>query len=112
MCPVRDVMHIADKVVRVITAEHISPEELAHMVTHAAMFSGVTGFNRVFYQWLFKLEGERLLDMRATDMVVIGQGNIPVYEDHDACGGQGCKECGWVGSLCRLVTDISLDKLS
>ena len=86
-------------------------EELAYMVEHAAIYSGSQDCNRRYFDWLFNVQGSRLLDMRRASLATIGRGSATAYEEHDLCNGQGCKACGWVGEIIRRVHDTSAQRL-
>jgi hypothetical protein len=99
-------MKINPKVLRVLTAEKISPEELQQMLTEAA-FTSLRGCNLRYFQWLFVKTDDTLMDMQRADLVEIGKGQNRMMEEHDPCSGEGCKECGWVGEISRAVEDSS-----
>lgn len=102
-------MKLAPKVVRLLRAENIKLEELYHMVKHAAICRGFAPFNRMYHHWLFKIDGETVDDMRRTEHVTVGDPTDNwVYEEHEACKGEGCHECGWAGEVQRYVTDLSI----
>jgi hypothetical protein len=101
---------LSPKVKRVLQEESISQEELAHMLRHAAISrvlqgSNAPAFNRRYHRWVFHIEDGVVRDMRHAERVVVGVGFTRVFEEHESCNGEGCRECGWVGSICRLVTD-------
>lgn len=99
-------MYIHPKVLRVLAEEKISSTELTNMMADWA-FTSVRGFNRRYFQWLF-LFSERenaLMGMQHMDLIEIGQGQNRMLEEHEVCGGEGCRACGWVGSVSRAVAD-------
>lgn len=95
-------MRLADKILRIMQAERISEQELAHMVEHAAITTQ-DGFNRLYHHWVFKIDGEKVLNMEKAEPTVIGDGSHHAYEEHDVCRGTGCSTCGWKGFIFRLV---------
>lgn len=97
-------MQITSKVLKVLKAEKISPDELMTMLTEAA-FTSLRGCNLRYFQWLFLKRGEVLVDMQRVDLVEIGKGQNRMMEDHDECDGEGCRECGWAGQVSRAITD-------
>jgi hypothetical protein len=99
-------MKISEKVLKVLTVEKISPEELQHMLTEAA-FTSIRGCNLRYFQWLFLKQADVLQDMQRVDLVEIGRGTNRMMEVHDPCNGEGCRECGWAGELSRAVDDTS-----
>lgn len=98
---------LSDKVKRVLKAERISQEELAHMLRHAAKcrLPNAQSYNRRYHQWVFAIDGCAVKDMRYAERLVVGSGHARVFEEHEACNGAGCHGCGWIGSICRLVQD-------
>lgn len=103
-------MKISDKVLKVLVAEKISPDELYYMLTKAA-FTSVRGCNLRYFQWGFTRSGDVLLDMQRMEMVEVGggvgKGLHRMEEEHEVCNGEGCRECGWVGSVLRVVNDAT-----
>lgn len=99
-------MQISPKVLRVLQAEDISAEELYRMLDEVA-FTSVRGCNRRYFQWLFVLKDNVLQDMQRADVVEIGKGSNRMLEEHEACEGQGCRTCGWVGQVSRAVEDAT-----
>jgi hypothetical protein len=53
--------------------ETISESELAEMLENAAI-TRLRGFNRRYFHWLFKIEGDTLVEMQHKDMVEVGKG--------------------------------------
>jgi hypothetical protein len=51
-----------------------------------------------------------LVAMQHADMVEVGDGETRMLEDHEACDGQGCRGCGWIGQVGRWVSDKQLPK--
>lgn len=98
-------MKISSKVARVIKAENISPEELSYMLEHSSISSLRDGCNRRYFHWLLKVDKGNLLDMQHEQIVEVGEGESRMLEDHDACHGEGCLECGWVGKVGRWISD-------
>jgi len=96
----------SEKVLRILTAEGISVEELAYMVEHAAITS-IDGCNRRYHQWAFRVEGAVLLDMRYAQLMSVGRGHAWQTEEHEPCLGDGCRECGWVGEVLRGIEDTT-----
>ena len=74
------------------------------MLKHAAITS-LAGCNRRYFQWLFRVLGHTVADMRRLEPFTVGQGSTKVYEEHEKCAGEGCRSCGWWGQICRLVSD-------
>lgn len=101
-------VQISNKVLRVLQAENISPDELQRMLDELA-FTSIRGCNRRYFQWLFRMshDGTMLQDMQRMDVVEIGKGQNRMLEEHDACGGEGCRICGWVGQVSRAITDTT-----
>jgi hypothetical protein len=99
-------MVLTDKVKRVLAGESISTEELEYMLAQAAITS-MRDCNRRYYAWLFRVEGNTLLDMQRVDLVELGHGPTAMLEEHDACSGAGCRACGWVGSVSRAIADTT-----
>lgn len=99
-------MQISRKVLRVLQEEQISPTELYRMLDELA-FTSIRGCNRRYFQWLFQIVGNQLQDMQRMDLVEIGRGRDRMLEDHDACDGEGCRECGWVGQVSRAIEDTT-----
>jgi hypothetical protein len=97
-------MKLSDKVVKVMRAENISPEEMRVMLDHAAITS-LRSMNRRYVHWLFKIVGGHVIDMQHTELVQLGSGTTKMLEDHEDCGGVGCKDCGWAGQVARWVSD-------
>lgn len=97
-------MQISNRVLRVLQAEKISPDELFHMLD-AVAFTSIRGCNRRYFQWLFLVKNDVLLDMQRMEMTEIGRGENRMLEEHESCNGQGCRDCGWVGSVSRAVQD-------
>lgn len=97
-------MQISPKVLRVLQAEKISSDELFHMLD-AVAFTSIRGCNRRYFQWLFRIKDNILLDMQRLDLTEIGRGDNRMLEDHEACDGLGCHDCGWVGQVSRAVQD-------
>ena len=91
------------KVQHVLTGSGISADEFDQMVDKSALSSAVTGFNRKFHQWLFKVEGQDVLNMRLGHQPSIGQprGQGFIFEECSGCGGTGCIHCGWYGEVKR-----------
>jgi hypothetical protein len=98
------------KVLRVLHGESITPKELADMIRLSARSSLRAGFNRRYFHWLFKIQGDRLEDMQYADIVTVGTGTTQMSEDHEPCDGAGCRACGWTGQIIRRITDKSLPR--
>lgn len=99
-------MQISSKVLRVLQAEKISADELYKMLEEVA-FTSLRGCNRRYFQWLFKVNGDLLQDMQRLDVVEVGRGRERMLEEHEACDGEGCHECGWIGSVSRAFEDTT-----
>lgn len=99
-------MQISGKVLRVLQAEKISPDELYKMLDDVA-FTSIRGSNRRYDQWLFLVEGNVLKDMQRAEVVQVGRGPNRMLEEHEACDGEGCIECGWVGQVSRAIVDTT-----
>jgi len=99
-------MQISPKVMRVLQAEKIPAEELYRMLDDVA-FTSIRGCNRRYFQWLFLVKDNVLQDMQRLDLVQVGKGQNRMLEEHEACDGEGCRECGWVGSISRAVNDVT-----
>jgi len=99
-------MQISTKVLRVLQAEDISPNELYRMLDELA-FTSIRGCNRRYFQWLFRIDGNQLQDMQRLDLVEIGRGENRMLEDHESCNGEGCRDCGWIGQISRAVKDTT-----
>lgn len=97
-------MQISSKVARVLEAEQIARAALDNMLSHAAI-TRIRGFNRRYYHWLFLVRGDVLEDMQRVQMTEIGNGDTRIAEEHDACAGQGCRACAWVGQIQRRIKD-------
>jgi hypothetical protein len=100
-------MTFSEQVLRVLRFERISEEELMLMLESAAI-TRLRGFNRRYYHWLFRVNGDMLVRMEHLEMVTVGKGTTKMLEEHDACSGNGCRGCGWVGSIARWITDKKL----
>jgi hypothetical protein len=70
-----------------------------------AAITSLRGFNRRYFHWLFKLQGDALVDMQHVQMSEVGRGDTCMLEDHEECKGQGCSMCGWIGRIGRRVED-------
>ena len=105
-------MKIADRVRRVLTAEHISDEEFGIMLKHAANIRAEGG-NRRYHQWLFDVDAASgaVNDMRLLEPIEVGTGEGTVSEEHEACGGEGCRACGWIGRRLRRIHDVTATRL-
>lgn len=103
-------MELSPKVARVLAAEGISAPELAHMLKHSAI-THVRGCNRRYYSWVFARAGDYVQDMQKVDLVEIGHGSQRMLEEHEPCSGDGCRLCGWIGSVSRAVTDTTATSL-
>jgi hypothetical protein len=97
-------MTFSEQVLRVLRFERISEEELAKMLEKAAI-TRIRGFNRRYFHWLFKIQGDTLVEMQRVDIVEVGKGKTRMLEDHESCAGKGCRGCGWVGQIGRWITD-------
>lgn len=97
-------MQISAKVLRVVQGEQISPDELYRMLGELA-FTSLRGCNRRYFQWLFRVEGDVVLDMQRLDLVEVGRGRDRMLEEHEPCDGEGCRVCGWAGHILRGVDD-------
>jgi len=97
-------MRISTKVLKVVQAEKISPDELL-MMLRAAAFTSLRGCNLRYFQWLFVRKGDVLLDMQRVELMEIGRGQDRMLEEHEACDGDGCRQCGWSGQVSRAVQD-------
>jgi len=104
-------MSISPQVRRVLSAERISEEELALMVKRAANFRG-EDCNKRYYQWAFRVKDGTVEVMRHDTLVEVGHGSTRVTEEHDACNGEGCRACGWVGSIVRGIDDTTAMAIS
>jgi len=100
---------LSAKVERVILAEKISAQELEYMLYYAAI-TRLRGFNRRYFHWLFLVKNDVLLDMQHVELTQVGRGHTKMLEDHDACDGQGCVGCGWVGQIARWIKDKAAPK--
>jgi hypothetical protein len=100
-------MRISNKVLKVLQAEKISPDELMTMLREAA-FTSLRGCNLRYFQWLFVRKADVLLDMQRADLMEIGRGQNRMLEEHDQCDGEGCRDCGWAGEISRAVNDATL----
>lgn len=103
-------MQLSDKVLTVIAAEHISPEELHYMVSHSAV-TRIRTCNRRYFLWVFRLVGDVLQDMQYADVVGLGRGGDRMLESHEGCQGAGCRACGWIGQVARSVEDTTAKSL-
>src|ERR1035441_10535513 len=97
-------MELSDQVLRVLSFERISEGKLAEMLKRAAI-TRLRGFNRRYFHWIFKTEGDVLVAMQHVEIIEIGNGNTRMLEDHDACDGAGCHGCGWIGQVGRWGSD-------
>lgn len=97
-------MQISGKVLRVLKAENISPDELYRMLDDVA-FTSIRGCNRRYFQWLFTVKNNVLQDMQRADVVEVGRGPNRMLEEHEPCNGEGCHDCGWVGQVYRAIND-------
>lgn len=103
-------MQISGRVMKILKAEGISTEELYHMVEHAAMCS-IRGCSRRYYQWVFWLGNDSLKDMQHAEPLTVGEGEARMMETHEGCGGDGCRECGWIGEFSRGIQDGTAESL-
>jgi hypothetical protein len=103
-------MEVSKKVLRIMQEEKISAAELRQMLDDAA-YTSIRGCNRRYFQWLFEVNGNVLKDMQREDLVEIGRGDNRMLEEHEACHGEGCRECGWAGSVSRAVADATAEFL-
>jgi hypothetical protein len=100
----RNLPILTDQVRRVLGEEGISERVLAEMLDKAAITS-MRGFNRRYYQWLFKIEGGTVVEMQRAGVVEVGRGTSKMSEEHDPCAGRGCPGCGWTGFIKRWISD-------
>jgi hypothetical protein len=99
-------VQINDKVLRVLQAEKISADELYHMLDEVA-FTSLRGCNRRYFQWLFLMKDNTLQDMQRVELVEVGRGPHRMLEEHEACNGEGCRPCGWIGQVSRAIEDTT-----
>lgn len=99
-------MQISSRALRVLQAEKISADELYQMLDEVA-FTSIRGCNRRYFQWLFRIEGNVLQDMQRLDVIEVGKGRDRMLEEHEACNGEGCRDCGWVGQISRAIRDTT-----
>lgn len=104
-------MQVSHKILEVLKAEHISPEELQYMLMHAAITS-LHGCNKRYFNWCFLMSDGVLKKMQHADVVEVGQGETRMLEDHEECGGEGCRQCGWSGQVSRGIADTTAQALS
>jgi hypothetical protein len=99
-------LEICSRVLRVLRHERISNEELRMMLDRAVPLTNrpIRGFNRRYFHWLFKVDGEQILDMQRAEMVEFGHGDTRMIEEHENCRGQGCRACGWIGEIARRIS--------
>ena len=90
------------QVQRVMQGEGISPDELMEMLRKSAI-TRLRGFNRRYYDWLFKIQGRSVEIMQAAEMREVGRGKDHMVEECERCAGRGCKQCGWVGHISRRI---------
>lgn len=98
-------LRLSEQVVRVCRGEGISQTELEYMVERAAMTSA-RGHNRRYFNWLFKVTPFPPDKVKVTSMVTAGAlvaHEDVMFEEHEACKGEGCKDCGWLGEIARHV---------
>jgi hypothetical protein len=100
-------MNLSEQVLRVLRFEEISEEQLRLMLDRAAI-TRLRGFNRRYFHWLFKVQGDMLVEIQHVEMLEVGRGSTKMLEEHDPCAGMGCRECGWVGQFGRWITDKKL----
>jgi hypothetical protein len=95
---------LSEQVRRVLKAEKIAEEELLTMVQLAAPYTG-EGMNRRYHQWLFLVENTTVQKMMLQDLRTVGKVGSKgwVEEEHDACVGEGCRDCGWSGIVRRYL---------
>lgn len=95
---------VTEDVKRVMSVEGISPDELNLMLNRAAITS-LRGFNRRYFHWVFKVHEDTVESMQSADMVEVGRGKGKEHMSElcESCNGEGCKECGWVGSILRRI---------
>jgi hypothetical protein len=95
---------VTAQVERVMLAEGICMEELLSMLDQAAITSHARG-NRRYHHWVLQVEGALIKRMTyfedATRTVRSPSHPTPftVWEDHEACDGQGCMACGHTGKI-------------
>jgi hypothetical protein len=98
-------LKLSEQVKRVIKAEKISDDELEQMVKLSAPFTG-EGVNRRYHQWLFKVTNDPGVEkMMLHDLRTVGttKGQGWIEEEHEACLGEGCRDCGWTGVVRRYL---------
>lgn len=99
-------VQISREVSKTIKAEGISEAELTVMVTKAAITS-VRGFNRRYFQWLFKVKDGVVERMEPAEVVEVLEPGDAMEEDCDLCEGAGCAKCHFIGTVWRRVVDTT-----
>ena len=93
---------LSDQVKRVMEQSAITLDDLTMMLVRAAKVTHPEG-NRRYHSWLLQVEGKKVLRLRKFDMTDYSQGCRSIEEECEACDGEGCAECGWVGKVKRLA---------
>jgi hypothetical protein len=87
----------SDQVLAVLKAEGITPQELDHMLSSAAITS-LRNMNRRFHNWLFRYQVKEGI-VNKMFMHPPEHDRVPEWDQHWKCNGKGCKECGWSGEV-------------
>lgn len=91
---------LSKEVQRVAEAEGMELSTVRKMVERSAVYRDPRG-NRRFYDWLFQVENGEVQRMCYLTKRTIEQPKdaTKLPEECLTCEGEGCKECGWNGSL-------------
>lgn len=98
---IEEVHKVETRVQRILRTEGISQTELDDIAARSAINSKEEGFNRKYHQWLLLVIDGQVRDMERTDVTEVGKdrGKGFVFDEHEVCDGQGCKDCGWRGEV-------------
>lgn len=92
-----------ERLARVLKEEGISPEQFEEMVKHASVYSKSDRGNRRYHNWVLDIQDGVCQSMSKLQIVQIGNGKTPMYEDCSQCDGDGCHFCGWIGEVKRFL---------
>lgn len=97
---------LSERVKRIARIEGISEQELLEMIRRSAPCTHDRG-NRRFHTWVFSIDKRtnECEDMASYEFFEEGQPGMRgwVFEEHLACSGEGCRDCGWWGEVRRYL---------
>lgn len=98
-------LDLALSVLRVASADGLSPDQVEDMVAKAALVKHSRG-NRRYHDWVFDVRKEkestvvvRMSRLHSPVKIVSKPGYPVLFEVCPDCDSDGCKECGWTGEL-------------